>query len=259
MTIERPANHGKVGLITIIDHTNYGNRLQNYAMQRIITDLGFACTTIVNSPDAQGEPRRGPASTRPRSSLRGLLAGTPVWRLARRLLKGGQRNDVQRLKDERRATGRAFSRAHIRESDFTLYRDTPAGHLDAMYDHFVVGSDQVWNPEFRKLSEVDFLTFASRPKRIAFSASIGIPDIPDEHRAFYRARLSEFAHISVREEAAAGVVHALTGRQVPVTIDPTLMLRREVWAGLAKAHPKRPAGDYLATYWLGPRSIPAAS
>ena len=222
--LDQQPNAGRVGLVTITGDSNFGNRLQNYAMQRIISKLGFSCSTILNTPAPVRPHLNTPAPVRPRSLVR-RLGG----RLARRVFRGRD------LRAEKDARARAFSRAHIHETDFTIYRDTPTGDLDAMYDYFVVGSDQVWNPEFRKLAEIDFLTFAGKRKRIAFSASIGIPEIPEEHRAFYSERLRDFAHISVREDAAAAIVHDLTGRTVPVTIDPTLMLRREVWAALAKA------------------------
>ena len=234
--LDQQPNAGRVGLVTITGNSNFGNRLQNYAMQRIISELGFSCSTILNTP----------APVRPRSLVR-RLGG----RLARRVFRGRAKGRLRAAKDAR---GRAFSRAHIHETDFTIYRDTPTGDLDAMYDYFVVGSDQVWNPKFRKLAEIDFLTFAGKRKRIAFSASIGIPEIPEEHRAFYSERLRDFAHISVREDAAAAIVHDLTGRTVPVTIDPTLMLGEADWAALATAHPARPGTDYLLTYFLGPRS-----
>ena len=244
--LDQQPNAGRVGLVTITDHSNFGNRLQNYAMQRIISELGFSCSTILNTPEVC------PAPVRLRSLVR-RLGG----RLARRIFQGRaerERVAALRLRAEKDARARAFSRANIHETGFTIYRDTPTGDLDAMYDYFVVGSDQVWNPEFRKLAEIDFLTFAGKRKRIAFSASIGMPEIPEEHRAVYSERLRDFAHISVRENAAAAIVHDLTGRTVPVTIDPTLMLGEADWAALATAHPARPGTDYLLTYFLGPRS-----
>ena len=240
--LDQQPNAGRVGLVTITGHSNFGNQLQNYAMQRIISELGFSCSTILNTPRAAAEAR--PAPVRPRSLVRRLGGRLARRRVSRR----------RALRAEKDARARAFSRAHIHETDFTIYRDTPTGDLDAMYDYFVVGSDQVWNPEFRKLAEIDFLTFAAKRKRIAFSASIGIPEIPEEHRAFYSERLRDFAHISVREDAAAAIVHDLTGRTVPVTIDPTLMLGEADWAALATAHPARPGTDYLLTYFLDPRS-----
>ena len=54
--------------------------------------------------------------------------------------------------------------------------------------------------------------------------------------------------------SVGSIVHDLTGRTVPVTIDPTLMLGEADWAALATAHPARPGTDYLLTYFLDPRS-----
>ena len=39
----------KVGIITINDYRNYGNRLQNYAVQEVIKSLGFEAETIINT------------------------------------------------------------------------------------------------------------------------------------------------------------------------------------------------------------------
>jgi len=250
--LDQQPNAGRVGLVTITGDSNFGNRLQNYAMQRIISELGFSCSTILNTPAPIPPHLDTSAPVRPRSLVR-RLGG----RLARRVFRGRaerERVAALRLHAVKDARARAFNRTHIHETEFTIYRDTPTGDLDAMYDYFVVGSDQVWNPEFRKLAEIDFLTFAEKRKRIAFSASIGIPEIPEEHRAFYSERLRDFAHISVREDAAAAIVHDLTGRTVPVTIDPTLMLGEADWAALATAHPARPGTGYILTYFLGPRA-----
>jgi len=38
----------KIGIITIIDNDNYGNRLQNYAVQSFLEKLGTFPTTIKN-------------------------------------------------------------------------------------------------------------------------------------------------------------------------------------------------------------------
>jgi hypothetical protein len=36
----------RVGIITILDNVNYGNRLQNYAMEQLLMNLGFETYTI---------------------------------------------------------------------------------------------------------------------------------------------------------------------------------------------------------------------
>src|SRR5262249_47636224 len=112
--LDQQPNAGRVGLVTITGHSNFGNLLQNYAMQRIISELGFSCSTILNTPRAAAEAR--PAPVRPRSLVR-RLGG----RFARRVFRG------RALHAEKDARNRAFSRAHIHETDFTIYRDTPTG------------------------------------------------------------------------------------------------------------------------------------
>ena len=39
-----------IGLVTINDNNNYGNKLQNYAVQEKIRQLNYWCTTIKNDP-----------------------------------------------------------------------------------------------------------------------------------------------------------------------------------------------------------------
>ena len=38
----------KVGIFTIQDSDNYGNRLQNFALQETIKQLGFECYSFAN-------------------------------------------------------------------------------------------------------------------------------------------------------------------------------------------------------------------
>ena len=38
----------KVGILTLNGYQNYGNRLQNYAVQEVIKSLGFEAETIIN-------------------------------------------------------------------------------------------------------------------------------------------------------------------------------------------------------------------
>ena len=37
-----------VAIVTITDGCNYGNRLQNYALQKVIEDLGYNVETLEN-------------------------------------------------------------------------------------------------------------------------------------------------------------------------------------------------------------------
>lgn len=43
----------KVAIVTLTGYFNYGNRLQNYALQASIEKLGFEVDTIVNTKTTQ--------------------------------------------------------------------------------------------------------------------------------------------------------------------------------------------------------------
>ena len=45
----------KIGIFTINDNDNYGNRLQNYATQETIKSLKLDCETIKNIPQLNGK------------------------------------------------------------------------------------------------------------------------------------------------------------------------------------------------------------
>jgi len=40
----------RIGIHTITDYVNYGNRLQNYATQEILKQLGYEVESIINYP-----------------------------------------------------------------------------------------------------------------------------------------------------------------------------------------------------------------
>ena len=40
----------KIGIITIVDNNNYGNRLQNYAVVKVYEKFGFSADTLILNP-----------------------------------------------------------------------------------------------------------------------------------------------------------------------------------------------------------------
>ena len=62
----------RVAIVTINDDTNYGNRLQNFALQEVVRSLGWEPETLRNRPPAWDPALRGP---RIRHELRHDLAG----------------------------------------------------------------------------------------------------------------------------------------------------------------------------------------
>ncbi|MFC9917110.1 polysaccharide pyruvyl transferase family protein [Agromyces binzhouensis] len=218
-------NGRTVGIATIDDDGNFGNRLQNYALQFALRDLGWQPETIRN--------RAGPW---PRSTLiprlvHDLVSDPPslVQRVRRRLIPEAEVGPP--FAGVRRDAIAEFARSSTARSVEAFDHSAPDGWADR-YDKVVAGSDQIWNPAYRRAGGFDFLTFAAPDKRIAYAASFGTPTIPRYLRSRYAERIAAIPHVSVREPRGSELVEELTGRTVPVVVDPTVLVDRSVWDAL---------------------------
>ena len=108
--------------------------------------------------------------------------------------------------------------------------------LNEYFHNFIVGSDQVWRPEFIKNEkDVYMLGFASPNKNtIAYAASFGISslDLGIDEKREYAARIRCFDHVSVREDSAVDLCAQL-GVSAKCVMDPVFLLRKEEWDCLA--------------------------
>jgi hypothetical protein len=99
------------------------------------------------------------------------------------------------------------------------------------YDACLVGSDQVWNPEYLHHSDFAYLLpfKLKETKKIAFSASLGvdISSIPLSLIKLYKAALSDFSLISLRERKQSSALSSLIGKEIHHTLDPTLLVDKE--------------------------------
>lgn len=228
----------KVGIVTIMDYTNYGNRLQNYALWYVLTHR-FGCKAV--SLAAYEE--------------KPFYNGDYVLWLKDRVAKGlcvfpafAERRFGPNV--TRWANFRSWSRL-IPTRNFWQHRSLPAS-LNEEYDLFLAGSDQIWNHRFSSHKFQDyFLRFAEDKKKAAISGSFGVEFIPDEWRETYREGLSGFSHLSVREDAGQSIIRDLLGIEVPVLIDPVMMLTAEQWRKVSRKPRVDRAKPYVLKYYLG--------
>lgn len=249
-----PERNLRVGIITIMDPANYGNRLQNYALQTALERLG--CEVASFHSDAYADNR----VARKLGRLAGRLClyhheGGLKKIVDKFFLVRAKRKKIQNTADllrEKVANGDAFNARHIKIADRRVVQGSK-NDFTRDYDFFVVGSDQVWNPYYREGSDIDFLRFMPKERRIAYSASFSVQSIPPFYRRRYLAGLRDMAAISVREDQGARIINDMTGREVPVTVDPTMLLSHEDWRALCTPHPDKPTNGYYLTYFIGGR------
>lgn len=227
----------KATIITIYaSNLNIGNRLQNYAVQEILKHLGFR----VDSVCFQKSMFDG------KQKVKYLLQRSTGYRLP------GDK-DYWRAFPKRIASYEKFNKKYIRTQQ--IRRIGQIRHSD----YYVIGSDQVWNPEWyddcEMKKELFLLTFAKPEQKVCLSPSFGIKELPEVWKPWFKRYLLSFPRIAVREDAGAKIVKELTGQDAVVTIDPTLMLDRAEWEKIA-VKPARVdcSKNYILTYFLGGRS-----
>lgn len=235
----------RVGIITIIDYNNYGNRLQNYATQEVLKSLGLSVETIVNYPKKINN----------NNSNYSIFTKLHKYTLSELIIKTMNKtifkSKMNKLVSSRRELFKIFTKLNIIETNYVISDNNIPNNLANKFDYFIVGSDQVWNPNFRYASSVDFLTFAQKNKRIAYAPSFGVSEISNEYKECYKNWLSEMSSLSVREEAGAQIIKELTNREAEVLVDPTLMISKEKWLSISKESISKPKKKYLLTYFLG--------
>lgn len=228
----------KVGIVTIVDYSNFGNRLQNYAMHYILKKY-FRCKAITLTISGEA----------PFSNGNYLL-----W-IKRQIVK--QICHFPKYAEKR------FGTIVTRWANFLFWnRKIPtkviyncqqfSTSLNKEFDLFIAGSDQIWNYKFayRRFSDY-FLQFADKNKRVAVSASFGVDKIEDKWKKKYKDWLISFAHISVREDAGKNIVKDLIGKEVPVLIDPVMVLNKSEWLKVSKKPRVNTSKQYVLKYYLG--------
>lgn len=215
----------KVGIITLYEVDNYGNRLQNYAIVKLLSKMDVDSVTISISR------RLGIAH------LRDIAADT--------------RESIKRMmRGERKRTRRFKSFCHFYTPSVRLVSNALGKYsLDA----FIIGSDQVWNPSWGIGAREDGMQFAADVpgnRKIALSPSFGIDSIPESWTERFAVWLSSFDRLSVRESVGVDIIRKLTGKSAELLLDPTMALMPDEWLHIS-SNDEVPHRPYLLTYYLG--------
>lgn len=213
------------GLISYHSDHNYGTMLQAYALERALHSLGVE-SEYVSYHDSQSPS----AAKRLLRLIRGIFHQRKEFSAARRKFD-------------------AFHKRYIPHSR-QFYNDTIC-QADALYDNFIVGSDQVWSPFMnRRRNGVNFLRFVSENAgKNAYAPSLGKTSFSPEYLSYLKENLKDFRTLSCRERQNAEMLSDLLGRKVHYVLDPTLLLDSEEWDRIAT--PVKMPESYILCYALG--------
>jgi len=201
----------KIGIVTIVGDFNYGNRLQNYALEQILLSKGIEIQTI--------------------KFTKTLSLTQKFKNIAKKLI-------LNKLDEKRRLHLKMVQYKEKKICPFTEKYLNTVDHRKVdlnSFDLFFVGSDQVWNPNYIRNDSNFFLEFAQSEKRFSYAASFGVSEISNEFHNDYSKYLSKMNSISVREEAGVEIVETLTNKKAILVPDPTMLLTKEDWEELIES------------------------
>jgi hypothetical protein len=219
-----------IGIISIVKVNNYGAELQAYALQKKLSDIGFNAEII----DYLFYKHKNYIHT---------MTSHPFVQLGfKRKLKEKIYPVIEKIcslsyREAKIIREEKFESFHRRNTRFSSIQYTSIDLLyntKMNYDVFIVGSDQVWNPYTNTSLMPYFLTFAPNDKKkLSYASSFGVSSIPDHAKKTYRECLNNLDYISVREKQGCQIVKELTGRDAYHVLDPTLLLDKREWQGVA--------------------------
>lgn len=201
-------------IITLIDYTNYGNRLQNYALTKWLEKNNIHATSL---REASVMHRIKTMVKLLVNNRKKMIRYIKFWIFSKKYINTMIKNNNNKIKD---------------------------------YDYYIVGSDQVWNPNYA-LTDTMLLNDIESNNKIAYAASFGISELPEKFK--YRVnKLKNFKAISVREDDGKKIINNIIDRKdVEVLIDPTMLLKSDEWNKIAKKPKKLKKDRYILNYFLG--------
>ena len=234
----------RIAIITLPLSGNYGGILQNYALQTVLKRSGHTVETITLPQELKQPWWRKPLAYGKRSlnkyvlRRRKTLVFYEEWynRTLPVLL-----HDMRRFVSEHIVTRKVNRFADIRPED---------------YDAFVVGSDQIWRPQYsyRPITDayLDFAKDWKHVRRVAYAASFGtdVWEYTPVQTRQCAGLAALFDGISVREEAGVELCREHLQCEAVHVLDPTMLLTAGDYVRLFKDKPLAAPRGQLLTYVL---------
>lgn len=206
----------KIGIVTFHASDNCGSMLQAYALQTILKK-NYDCDVEIINFSSRGQRQMyslWDTRLRPRI-LKANIKALPYW------------GHIKKMKKDYAQ----FSGENFNLTKKYYKRNKQLFELNGKYDILIAGGDQVWNVRCRDTDLAYFLNFADKGLKVAYSPSLGAVNINtfSNNPEIYRDLLLKFDYLSVREPNGQKWIKELTGKDIPIIADPTMLLSPKQW------------------------------
>lgn len=231
-----------IGIITYHHYYNYGTMLQALALQEKVEQLGYQAELIDFKQDN---------SLSRYEMLKLRIKRMPVYIKERKKYRA-LADSREKIKEKNELFEQFYKTyLHVGKKKYTTTQQLMEN--PPVYDGYVVGSDQTWNPFVANSPEAFFLPFVeNKSKKGSYGPSLAVKSLSDEKGKEYRKKLSNFSFLSCREQDGAQLLSRITQKEVKCVLDPTLLLSAKEWGKYCEFEiPKEP---YILVYFLGEKS-----
>ena len=207
----------RVGIITFHHSYNCGSMLQAFALQRVIERLGYEAEIIDFSNAGQKQLY---SVTQPNNSVKNILKNIILFPYKDRI-----RKNFESFEEFKNAEFHLSPESYSRMEELT----------DTRYFVVVTGSDQVWNITIEDGDDAYYLPWVRNARKIAYAPSFGAKNVMKyaDDPEKYKTYLSDFDALSIREENGKKWLQDLVEKDVPVLLDPTLLLDADAYEQIA--------------------------
>lgn len=224
----------RIGIITIHNSPNYGACLQSYALYKYLANQGYDCEII----DLHRPYQSDYVSSKIYQTLEQQKAASfPFYRVLLLKIKSIYKKIIQGRKSVFTLGAKAkfatfnceikLSKPYLGIDD--LYKNPP------LYDVYITGSDQLWNPMQPYCLEPYFLTFVKKgsAKKISYASSIGLSTLSDSQKINFKKWLEQYDVVSVREKEAQNLLSSFVNKPIYQVADPTFLIDIDEWKSIS--------------------------
>lgn len=222
----------KICVATPVDFSNFGNRLQNYAVHEICKKIGLEPTTLAVEY----------------CYVLGFLPKHKILEFIDRLNLGKVLTRIDALKSVNKAySSWKFTNSYI-NTRFVKKRTFDNLLLD--FDYYGIGGDQILAPFWKH--NVWFALFPNclSNRKICFAPSFGSDALSDEYMNELVYDLKKIRFLAIREQSGVNLVKRLGVEAVRIC-DPVVILTADEWKNAADKSQVTEVGKTALVYFLG--------
>ncbi len=236
----------KIGLVCNFYIYNYGSVLQSYALQQFVCNTGRDIE-VINYHDVANRSKKVEILLK--------LKLKDVFNINKIVSKFNIKREIKQ--DEAYnliVSKRKKSYDEFVEKHFFLSKKcdsiSEVQELCKEYHTILLSSDQLWGPADLIRDYHTLRQFPKGKKRVAYATSFGVANLPAFLNTVVEDFIPQIECVSVREKSGQNIIKKICGRDVPVVVDPTMLLSKEQWETVFSKN--RIIKDrYIFCYFLG--------